>query len=515
MQHKWFLVVAGVALAWNSTAHGGVPAWCKQPSDREYSADASDDPRDNVARVVAGCGPHAGAAWDKAYAEYSKQYVMNDADWAAAAEWNESSGRSNSVTAYKPVATTFATLSPVDQYLLFAQVMNPAQGSFDAIYLADALEPNLSQAGRVGFLLNCVNEDVYDFPVYWAICQEDAAAIDVAKLADEIRNDKTQPAVARTAAKLSMWKTLAKVKASDAKYADLIKKDDAYKKLVDVATKGRADWVKQLGDKKDLLALAQQVDSATYFHSKKQFAGCEEPARKRLAEAAATIPAKSLGGFDDAKVTQWDKTFAGMVGPILAASPQMNVAMTAYALCLPTTATAGWFAESLREIPGFRGPRDAAFDAITLEKFELDDTKAKEIQKPKPASRPYDRMGEMARSYGGVVAKLKPDGDHVVVSEPKSSVTTEDCVSWHETNKIQGWDTAGRLVYQSVCTKTSAVKHDTTPSDDKISAATAVGLKPGMRFEYIGGYNDTNADIVATWPKGAKLPGTLLGGKIK
>jgi len=523
MQHKWFVVVAGVALAWNSNARAGVPGWCNQPGSSEYREEASKDARDNISSVVKGCGPQAGAAWEKAYAAFSNQYSMNEQDWADAAEWVHA-GNAPAVRDYEPKGTTLAGLSPVDQYLVFAHLRLAAAATrfgrtqsdhpgFDALYMADALGQNLTEAGRLGLLVDCAGHD--GFAVYWASCHEDLTKLDMAKLAAEIRGDKTQPPIVRAAVKVDAWTMLGVVKKADADYAELVKKDDAYKKLLDVATKGRAEWAKQLADKNELLALAQQLDSATYFQSKKQMAGCEEQARKLLSNAASAFPAKTFAGFNDRLDNDSSqKTFSDLAGPIFVADPQMNLAMNAYALCLPGTATGRWFGFWLGTIPGWRGPRNAAFSAITLSTFDLDDTREKAISKPRPPARPYASDWHMQMSWGGVAAKMKPEGDHVVVSQPKSSVVSEDCVKWHETNKIQGWDTAGRLVFQSVCDKYASVKHDTTPDDKKVSATTAASLKPGMRFEALNGAGGIS-DVVATWPKAGKYPDTLFGAKIK
>src|SRR3569623_2669490 len=101
MQHKWFVVVAGGALAWNSYARAGVPGLCNQPGSSEYREEASKDARDNISSVVKGCGPQAGAAWEKAYAAFSNQYSMTEQAWADAAEWVHA-GNAPAVRDYEP-----------------------------------------------------------------------------------------------------------------------------------------------------------------------------------------------------------------------------------------------------------------------------------------------------------------------------------------------------------------------------------------------------------------------------
>ena len=130
----------------------------------------------------------------------------------------------------------------------------------------------------------------------------------------------------------------------------------------------------------------------------------------------------------------------------------------------------------------------------------------------RPGEKPFTKRGSTGtRSF--LVASLKTNGDKVTVTSPKSSYTSDDCVKWHETNKIVDFDTAGRPVYQTICDKTGSVKHDTTPDDFTVTARTGKWLKPGVFFSAIWG---DPSDVIMVWPsKTAKLPSIVLGGAVK
>jgi hypothetical protein len=395
-------------------------------------------------------------------------------------------------------------------------------GGADALYLTDALEQSLTEAGRFAFLESCLasehtkgnNPD----PAYWAVCLTDLAKFDPNKFATELHADPHAPKE-RFSLHIRLGDGLEHLQQLAVAGKALVKKDDAYGKLFDTAAKGRAEWEKTLGTMKDLLALTQQVDSATYFHSKKQFAGCEEKAEKELADAVATIPAKTFAGLHDN-----DDGIDGFVHdatPKILLVPRANLAATAFVLCEPTRGWSYPLRANLQAMAGYRGPRSAAYSAIASEKFELDDTQAKEIVVERVGPRPYGTEVAGIRSWGGVVSTLKPGKDNngldgTKISQPKSSIVTEDCVRSHSTNKLVEWDSAGNPVYESICDKFAPVKHDTTPGDMVVSKQTAAVLKAGMRFSAIHPRAEALADVFAVWPsKTAKLPSIVLGAHVK
>jgi len=525
------IVVAGVVSALSSTAFAGLPAWCKgyDSGDGEYGIfknSLQDDDRTNVELVVNwSCSTKTGerdkqkADIDAARADVSKRLFMNDADWSDAVDYAKDHGPQKSSSDWKVLESTLAAFTPFDQYVALRE---PPDG-FDPLYLADALEPNLSELGRLGFLASCKDSHHVTGgnpePVYFSVCLTDLAKFDPNKAAEEIRSDKAHPAWMHTQAHIWMGSILAEINGLRDDDNKLIKKDDAYGKVNDVAAKGRAEWEKTLGSQKDLLALVQQVDSAHYFHSKKQYAGCEEKSEKALADAVSTIPAKTFTGLHDND--DGIDGFAHDSAMKIVSVPLVNIAANAFVLCEPDRAWSYPLRWALQSMPGYRGPRSAAFSAVYAQKFELDDTTEGEIKKPHTGDRPYSTSYGMLRSWGGVVSTMKPGKDEsgnagTTLAQPKSSIVTEDCVKSHSTNKLVGWDTADRPVYESICDKTAAVKHDTTPRDVTVNPATAKVLKAGMRFSAVFPREKGLPDIFAVWPsKTAKLPSMVLGGTVK
>ena len=532
MQHTRVLVVAGVMLAWQSTAHAGLPAWCKGQSlgDQSYGDFKSEYPQrqDDVSRLrtllewecttgSAAVKQHADV--EQARAELSKRLYMNDADWTDAIEYVQKGGYSSSAGDYQVSGNTLASLGPFDQYLVINHGLRMDRGGADALYLTDALEQNLTEAGRFAFIQSCVSNDHTTGndpePAYWAVCQGDIAKFDPSKFAAELRADTSHPAVERMALRLKLGEVLDSVKDLGDRYKAIVKKDDVYQKILDEANKGRQAWQDALAGQKDLLALVQQVDSATVFHSRKQFAGCEDKAWKFVTEAAGKLHASAFKGMHDDP----ENPFAGFgqaAGPVLLENPQLNLAASALSLCMRESGAAKFLGEFLTHTPGYRGPRSAALHRLYMQKFVADDTTVGEIKLRGLGGRPYPTSDGNVWSITGVVAKLKVKGDRVVVSQPKTSITTEECVKSHETGKLIDWDTAGRPVYERICDKSGMVKHDTTGGDIEVTARTAKWLKPGVTFSVVGAVNGEPGDAIAVWPnKTAKLPTLLLGASIK
>jgi hypothetical protein len=529
MRTEVMLLSAGVMSALlSTTAFAGLPAWCKgyDSGQGEYGIfknSLQNDDRSNVELTLNWSCSTASGERDKqqadiqaAKADISKRLFMNDADWSEAVEYVKENGSQKMSDDIKVSGATFAAFTPIDQYLAIRKETN----GFDSLYLADALESNLSEMGRLGFLASCTKSDMAGNPepVYWAVCLGDLAKFDPNKAAAEIRADKAHPAWSHTAIHIALGSIVSDLHALGDKGKEMAKKDEGYQKLFDAAAKGRAEFEKTLMPaQKDVLALVTQLDSAVYFHSRKQYAGCEEKVWQVLSNAASKIPASRFKGMHDDPQDPVGG-FATSAGPVLANDPAMNLAMTAYSLCLKDAALSYWFTSYLQDVPGYRGPRSAAWQALFAQHFELDDTDAKEIRMTHPeySQRPYGRTHGGVRSAGGIVASIKPgkDKEIVTVTHPKSSVRTEDCVKWHSTNKIVDFDTAGRPVYESFCDKSAMRTHDTTPGDDLVTSSTAKWLKPGVLYTSVAG--DKAFDVVAVWPsKTAKLPSLLFGANIK
>jgi hypothetical protein len=511
------------------TALAGEPAWCKGEDFKQdvytfgvLAQQDTVDPRGLLNQLVrlscsSALEPKR-AELAKVHAEWSKNFAMNDADWADALAYVKDGGGGSNDIAIQ--GNTLATLSPIDQFAAITNGFDKV--SSNPLYVADVLDANLSEVGRLGFLTEC--SDVHSISredggmAMWAICQGDADKLDAAKFATELRGDTSHTAVERMRVRIKFYTTREKL-AKNAQIAQkLFKKDDAYKKLFDSAAKGRADWAKTVGSNKELLELVQAMDSAVMFHSRKQAAGCEDKTAAALATAVATIPAKSFAAMHDNRDDPF-KSFAEAAGPVLVNTPVVNLAATAYALCRPTTATTRFLSRYLQEVPGMRGPRGAAFSQLLQQKFELDDTNLKEPPLPGIGPRPFDSSGGEIMSAGGVVKGVKPgagkDKGKTVVNLEKTTRKQEDCVKEHTTNRIVGIRDSGAVDYERICDKTAIVTHDTTWEDFTVTEESGKQLKSGLLFSSTYGAH-LDADVIALWPnKDAKLPSVVLGAKLK
>ncbi|HEY0481248.1 MAG TPA: hypothetical protein VGD37_27220 [Kofleriaceae bacterium] len=285
----------------------------------------------------------------------------------------------------------------------------------------------------------------------------------------------------------------------DANSSDLrsVSSRDPGQAISEVALKARAEWAGGVGGNTQLLQLVEANDSGALFHSRKLAEGCEARTAEALATAVSGIPAKAFTAMHDVRDDPY-AGFAAAAGPLLANTPAVNLAATAFVECNRGTATADFLGEYLQRVPGVRGPRNAALGAVMGETFKFDDPDAKKLQYPPFDSRPYKRSGGAISSAGGVVKSVKPEGDALAVTLEKTSIMQEDCVQSHRTHRITRLKPDGTLEYESICDKTATVKHDTTWSNFKVNPAHARWLKPGVQFSSVQG--SKFGDVVAIWP---------------
>ncbi|NVB77792.1 MAG: hypothetical protein HOV81_05300 [Kofleriaceae bacterium] len=461
-------------------------------------------------------------ATEKLRREVSSELFMNDADWSDAVLYVKERDKSYDRT--KISTTNLGALTPIDQYVAIKDGFVDGVGqdnSSDAYYRADAIGDALTETGRLGFLETCmalpggVGARDDDRVVDWAICAEDAQKFDPKKVAEELRTDTAHEARDRTRIHLRLpvvMQGLAKVAAArDA----LFKTDEAYKAVFDVAQKGRDDWRKGVGTNTELLALVQSTESGFWFHSRKQFAGCEEKTQKAIADAASKIPAKLLKNLFDERYDPFHG-FADKAAPILVDQAEFNLAATAYTLCQPKTAIGAYLGGALYLNPGLRGPRTAAFTAIFHQEFALDDTQLKEVKKPRMGARPY--TAGSTSSFGGVLKSFTPGGSDAkgkkIANLQQTLIKQEECVKSHSTGRIARITPNGEVQYEQVCDKAAIVTHDHTWDPFAVSERSATWVKPGQLFSTVGANGEM--EVIAVWSsKTAKQPSLLLGGVLK
>jgi hypothetical protein len=513
------LALASVAspLAW-----AGTPPWCGSGKFDANSEDVrtistSKDVHELVPAIAnALCTTNPDLDPHRGEIEAARQAVgpklgMADADWADAAAWAKTNDRSS-----KAALSTkdLAQLTPLDQYEAISKGFD---GIADALYATDVLDQHLTATGRMAFVDWCIKNDSVaradGDASKWAVCWPDVEKFDASKIFAEVKADSAHDGVAKMWVRFHAYDLPAAIKEVADRKAALVKKDDVYQKVFDVAAKARGEWAKGVGLNAKLLALALAMDAGAFFRSRKLLDGCDAKTAEALAAAVATIPGKAfIGMHDDREMSK--KGFAESVAPLLVNTPVVNVAAVAYAECHPKTATSDYLRAFLQNVPGSRGPRNSALAALMGETFVFDDMNAGKMQFPQFDGRPYTRSGGSIMSSGGVVKSVKADKTSLTVSLEKTTMKQEDCVKEHHSNHISRLRSDGVIEYEMICDKTAIVTHDTTWTDFHINPDQTKLLKPGVVFSalYLGGL----ADVIAIWPnKAAKTPSLVLGGAIK
>ena len=501
------------------------PDWCKGASfdDTLDAGDlSSDDPEKVVVALAqATCAPtpeteaHASEI-EASRQAWGKRLGMSDADWGDVLGWVQS-GRGRRVK-LEPSTKDATKLTPIDQYVVLTEGFPRPGGNGnyrDPIYIADALDANLSQVGRYAYVRSCLalEADTSGTPpaASWALCQEDLDRLDVGKLGEDLRADTAHGGDV----KMQLRFELLGLKARLAEHAEHVqaawKLDPVYKQMFETAAAGRRDWDEGLGKNRALTDLALQMDSAFWSSSRRQLEGCEEKTAAALVAAVGKVPAATFKAMKDERFDPYGG-FATTAGPVLAAIPEVSLAAAAYVLCQPTTGTGDFLAVYLQQTVGYRGPRTSAFSRMLAEKLTLDDLNAR-VRWPE-TERPYVRRGGTMGSAGGVIAAVKPDGDTVTVTLERFIVKQNECIESHRTNKLRRIQPDGTLEYELICDKMGIVSHDQTWGDFHIRGAFASLLKPGVKFSSVNG--EKSADVIVMWPsKTAEMPSWLLGASLK
>lgn len=521
---KQYVLVAIAAIAWFGHAQAAPPTWCKGATFefgdyelRELQRKTDPD-RTMQALVKATCsGSPAAEAHkaeiDAARASWGKKFGLAEDDWAEVVAYAQDS--SHNLFRAEFSTKDITKFTPVDQYRLIAKGWADDSRDPEPMYYTDIVERSLTEAGRVAFLGWCLDRSIHgdeDDATKWAVCQGDIDRFDPAGLFQELHADPHDGS-AKFLIRLRGVALVDKLKDYSEAKARLIKKDDEYGKLFEVAAKGRAEWAKLVGTNTQLLDLVLQMDAANGFHSRKLLDGCEARTAEALAAAVSQIPAKEFSGMSDVRDDPYGG-FAHRARDVLARRPQVSVAAIAYAECQPTTGIGKYAAYLIAGTPTARGPRSYALTTIMGTEFKFDDVKKGKLSLPDFRTRPYPG-GDQVGSAGGVVKSVKAgDKDMVTVGLEKLIIMQEDCMKSHDTGRITRLRPDGSLEYESICDKWQTVPHDHSWGEFKINPAHAKLLKPGVLFSAT--YGHSPSDVLATWAsKNAKLPSTVLGATVK
>lgn len=524
---RQYVLVCASAVAWLAgpgDARAELPSWCGKSSFETNSYDANSLKRsepDYIVRAIAKvlCSnsdeikPHQGKAEELRKAWGSK-LGMRDADWADAVAFIEN--HDGNYPKVELSSKNIAEFTPMDQWWAIHQGLKAGDIEVKGVYSADMMHRNLSEVGRLAFLEFCLKERVeHSAMPQHAMCAGDVAAWDAAKFATQLSGDTAHDGGTKMLLRLRALELGDNLKTYLADRDKLFKKDDAYKKMVEAANAARAEWEKGVGKNDALLDLMLTMDSASLAGSRKLFAGCEDKTQAALVAAISKLPAKAFAGMNDIRDDPFGG-FAKKAGPVLVNNPEVNIAANAWAQCHRQSAIADFLMASLQEVPGFRGPRAAAYAALLNQKLEFDDVNATKPRFPSfYEDVPYTRRGGSLSSAGGVVDKVTKGKEHATVALQKTSAKRVDCVKSHRTNRVTRITSDGRLEYETICDKSSVVTYDTTWSDFKVNLAHIPQLKKGVVFSATNKDNGPH-EVLAIWKdKNATTPISVLGAPVK
>jgi hypothetical protein len=525
-------VGGALSLVLAGTASAGPAAWCKgaQVGDPNIKDLSSKTPRDVIkAFVAAECSPNAEVEAhrgeiEKARDAWTRKLGMTEADWAGAVPYAQASDD------YSIAATvetkTLASASPIDQYAVIMKTqdnVSDAPIAMDAFYATDMFESKLSEVARFAFLkTSCfeagkltVRDDagMVGSEAWWAVCQQDFEKLDLAKFFSQIRADSTHGGAIKMKLRVAAYDLPALIKDHAAKVAEAFKRDDANKKLFEIAAGARNEWTSTLGKDTQLLDLTLAMESATIAQSRKQFDGCADTTQAALASTISEIPAKKFEvEVDDRKDWKGEKSFMTTGSPVLAAHPRVMLAMIPWVLCSPKAELATYMTGLLDRSPGARGPRNAAFGKLRATPVTYDSVNAKlRFPELQPYSTHYTPpVAWDGAGTGGVIKAIKPSGDVLKIDLERTTESFKDCLKSHKTGRISKLESDGRVRYEEICDKAGTVTRDNTWTGLEVLAKYAKQLKPGVRYTAIG------KDVLAVWPsKTAKVPSFVLGAPVK
>lgn len=510
------IVVLGplCVLAAHTTA-SAAPAWCKEGDERPtyylktlYSETDAD--RVLLGIVAASCYPEDDlAGQEKAIAKlretWSKRLGLIEDDWTDVAEWAHLPRhlRGDTRIDVRDKKAAWSAYSPLDQ---FGALSTADIGQVDAAYLTDAFGDKLTQLGRLGFVAQCLGTNANDPSVMYAMCAPDAAALDLGKLAAEIRGDTTHGAADRMTARLVAYETLARLPRFHEDVKALRAKDPAYDTMFTLGTTAHAQWAKT--DTR-WIALVTELDEARVTGSRKKSAGCVEKTWNAWKAVVGAIPARKLATIHRAPGNE----FVTQLVSMMAGEPNGYLVALALNQCAlledKEDVLSRVIGHSIERWPGFRGPRTATQTAILTADLKLDDRDAS-LDYP-DLKRDWIRGdGNVGISGLGGIARVKIEGERAIITFQKEKVTQNRCVKGHTTSRIRQIMGDGTVVYWYQCDQEVTETIEVEPSPPvKVGARYVVGLEPGMTVHV------TDDAATVAYPKGKGTPAIVTGVAVK
>jgi len=394
--------------------------------------------------------------------------------------------------------------SKYDPFEQFIFVHNDPRDFMNPAYFADALGDSFSALGRTGLIRRCMKSDA---PAVWAICQGDIDAFDASKANAEVDADKAHVRDHDSAKQI-----IAETKGMIADHASQVKalfdKDDAYKKMFDVAAQAR----KQTYGSPELRALTLAMEDARVTGSRKALAGCADKVWPAWTKAVSAIPAKSFSMvFKNVDAEVHAQHAATVVG-----TPDGYLAAVALVACLPQDQLTNTIHHALFFWPGYRGPRNASQIAMMNAGLELDQRDAK-IDWPRIDRRELFTGNSNAGTEGSggsgraPIVSIAPNGDKAHVAFGPIKTKMVKCADYRAGKRLSRIESDGRLVYEGTCYKYVDVMVTLSgPKPMDTMKRYTTGMKPGMYAGYID-----DALLDASSGPAAKQPSVVFGVGVK
>ena len=318
-----------------------------------------------------------------------------------------------------------------------------------------------SQHLLAAFVAECV-DSYHGSIARWAICKQDALALDRKKLDDELAKATIDPED-RLEAKMKFVRLQAAVKAQQTKFAAEAAKDGGVEKVIDTipaaATKA---WTEAADKYGPLLAWSYKLVDDQRLNTKKVFEGCEAELLKHLGTYLSEKKPTTADALKDA--------FRDNVGSQLATGAER---------CFVRNAAAQKFwAEQNSGHGSHRGLRTEIWHALAGATIEFDTNRGSDPLGLPPAVTLY-ASGSGSWS-SGTIATFKDAGDNVDLTFKKETWKETVCKQWKETNKIDGISSDGKLIYRSNCVKTGTETRSSTAEPVSVPKVYAAGLKVGV-----------------------------------
>jgi len=528
---KWRSLLPCLAVMAMPSMAAAAPAWCAGLDAASFSASdlsyAKDPDQVLIALAKGACSSSPDANGNRsqieaARAAWGDKLGMKESDWADVVAFAQTGERT--ILEFQLSTKLLGDSSPIDQYQQIKDG-DKSDAFADEVYLADALEPKLTEVGRLAVVGYCLYDNFSTYgegpgnAVRWGMCQTDLDKLDRKKLADQLRGDTAHTGAERMGIRFKAYELFGKLKDHGEKVKKLLAQDPAYKVIFDTAAAAEGEWSKLATANPKVLELTLKLEGASLAQSRRAFEGCDAETTAALQAAVAPVPAKALSGMHDDRLDM-DHGFASKASAVLAQYPAIQLAAIPYMLCHPKTGKAAFLETLLGTGPGMRGPRTTAqhriLARIARKEISLDDMNT-QLAIPSFSKRPYPRSkSEYGSSFGGVVKTMKASDKQIAITVEETKQTFWGCQKEDPRPHFTGYriDGSGNVIATNdhICLKAGPVTQNNTwqPFSIEKNADTDAFVKVGTTISVVGD------QVIATWSsKLAQAPAMVLGAALK